>query len=201
LRNDFRGLRATRNFIPCPHSDKKISREEREGGEGNEEKKKLNQLQKNLNEEQIGKIILDSAFKVHSALGPGLLESVYEAALALELTKRGLTVERQKPIPVKYEGHVLDIAFRADLIVNGLVLVELKSVETVTPLFKKISTNYVRLASLKLGFLLNFNEVHLKNGITRLTNGLEGKDFFAAPDISNLDFRKPSLPSRPSRDP
>lgn len=161
--------------------------------------KKLNSLQKQLNEEEIGKIILDSAFKVHTSLGPGLLESVYEAALAIELTKRGLTVERQKPIPVKYEGQVLDVAFRADLIVNGLVLIELKSVETVTPLFKKISTNYVRLASLKLGFLLNFNEVHLKNGITRLTNGLEGKDFFTVPDVSNLDFGNPSLPSHPSR--
>ncbi|HEV2328252.1 MAG TPA: GxxExxY protein [Verrucomicrobiae bacterium] len=155
----------------------------------------MNPRQKKLNEEEIGKIFLDSAFKVHTALGPGLLESVYEAAIAFELINRGLIVERQKPIPVKYEGQVLDIAFRADLIVNGLVLVELKSVETITPLFKKISTNYVRLASLKLGFLLNFNEVHLKNGITRLTNGLEGKDFFAAQDVSNLDFRNPSLPS------
>lgn len=159
----------------------------------------MNLQQKTLNEKEIGKIILDSAFKVHNALGPGLLESVYEAALALELTKRGLTVERQKPIPVIYEGQVLEVAFRADLIVNRLVLVELKSVETITPLFKKISTNYVRMASLKLGFLLNFNEVHLKNGITRLTNGLEGKDFFTAPDVSNFDFKNPSFPSRPSR--
>jgi hypothetical protein len=71
----------------------------------------------------------------------------------------------------------------------------------ITPLFKKISTNYVRLAWLKLGFLLNFNEVHLKNGISRLTNGFEGKDFFTAPEVSNLDFKNPSLPSRSSREP
>jgi GxxExxY protein len=160
------------------------------------EEKTLNQAQKKLSEEQIGKIILDSALKVHTAVGPGLLESVYEAALPIEITNRGLTVERQKPIPVIYEGQVLEIAFRADLIVNGLVLVELKSVETVTLLFKKISTNYLRLASLKLGFLLNFNEVHLRNGITRLTNGLEGKNFFWGPDVLNPDFSNPSRPSR-----
>jgi GxxExxY protein len=156
----------------------------------------LNQLQKKLNEEEIGKIILDSAFKVHSVLGPGLLESVYEAALAIELSKRGLVVERQKPISIKYEDHILDVAFRADLIVNGLVLVELKSVETVTKLFKKISTNYVRLIPVRLGFLLNFNEAHLKDGITRITNGLEGKSVFGAPDMSQFDFRNPSRPSR-----
>ena len=132
----------------------------------------------NLNEEEIGKIILDSAFKVHSVLGPGLLESVYESALAVELKMRDLTVERQKPIPVKYDGQLLDVAFRADLMVNELVLVELKSVETITPLFKKTVTNYLKLIPLRLGFLINFNEMHLKNGIVRVTNGLEGKNVF-----------------------
>jgi GxxExxY protein len=154
-----------------------------------------------LNEEEIGKIILDSAFKVHSVLGPGLLESVYESALAVELTMRDLTVERQKPVPVKYDGQLLDVAFRADLMVNGLVLVELKSVETITPLFKKTVTNYLKLIPLRLGFLINFNEIHLKNGIVRVTNGLEGKIFFAhANKPLEVDFREPSLPSRPSRD-
>jgi GxxExxY protein len=163
-------------------------------------KEKLNQYPSNLNEEEIGKIILDSAFKVHTTLGPGLLESVYEAALTIELTKRDLNVERQKPIPVEYEGHLLDVAFRADLIVNNLVLVELKSVETITPLFKKTVTNYLKLIPLRLGFLINFNEAHLKHGITRITNGLEGKEFFGSQRISDIDLKNPSFPSRPSRD-
>jgi len=163
-------------------------------------KDKLNQNPSNLNEEEIGKIILDSAFKIHAALGSGLLESVYEAALAIELTKRGLNVERQKPIPAEYEGHLLDVAFRADLVVNNLVLVELKSVEAVTPLFKKTVTNYLKLIPLRLGFLINFNEAHLKHGITRITNGLEGKEFFGSQSISDIDLKNPSFPSRPSRD-
>jgi GxxExxY protein len=174
-----------------------MSREEREEGEG----KTLNQASTNLNEEQIGKIILDSAFKVHTVLGPGLLESVYEAALSIELAKCGLAVERQKPIPVKYDGHLLEVAFRADLVVNGLVLVELKSVEAVTPLFKKTVTNYLKLIPLRLGFLINFNETYLKNGITRVTNGLEGKPFFSSDNGPiDVDFKKPSQPSRSSRD-
>ncbi len=134
--------------------------------------------------------MLDAAFKVHTTLGPGLLESVYEAAMAVELRKQGLRVERQVPIPVIYEGERLEVGFRADLIVEGKVLVELKSVEAVTPLFQKITTNYLKLTALKLGFLINFNELHLKDGITRVVNRLEGKPFFAA-----------SPPSRPSRDP
>jgi GxxExxY protein len=154
----------------------------------------------NLNEETIGRMILDSAFKVHTTLGPGLLESVYEAALAIELSKLGLAVERQKPISVMYGDCPLDVAFRADLVVNNLVLVELKSVETITPLFKKTVTNYLKLIPLRLGFLINFNEAHLKNGIVRVTNGLEGKDFFNPPSVSEIDFSKPSLSSRPSRD-
>ena len=161
----------------------------------------MNQPPSNLNEEEIGRIILDSAFKVHNALGPGLLESVYESALAAELKKRALTVERQKPIPVEYAGQLLDVAFRADLIVNKLVLVELKSVETITPLFKKTVTNYLKLIPLRLGFLINFNETHLKNGIVRVTRDLEDKDFFAHADKPlEVDFRKPSLSSRSSRD-
>jgi len=133
-----------------------------------------------MKQEIVGKAVLDSAFKVHTKLGPGLLESVYEAALAKELRALGHAVERQKPIPVFYDGELLeDIGFRADLIVDSLVLVELKSVAQVTDLFKKITWNYLRLIPLQLGFLINFNESHLKNGITRVTNGAEGKPFFA----------------------
>jgi GxxExxY protein len=125
-----------------------------------------------MNLELIGKSALDAAFKVHTQLGPGLLEAVYEAALTRELVKRGHTVERQKPIPVYYDGELLDeVGFRADLIIDGQVLLELKSVSSITDLFKKITLNYLRLIPLPLGFLINFNETHLKNGITRITNG------------------------------
>ena len=155
-----------------------------------------------MNEEQIGKAILDTAFKVHTTLGPGLLESIYESALVIELKRCGLKVERQKPVTVYYEREILDAAFRIDLLVEGKILVELKSVEAVTPLFKKITTNYIRLLPVKLGFLIKFNEAHLRHGITRITNGLEGKSFFAEQDqTADIHFNKPSQPSRSSRDP
>jgi GxxExxY protein len=125
--------------------------------------------------EQIGKQVLDAAFHVHTVLGPGLLESVYEAAMTIELRKRNLRVEIQKAIPVFYEGRQLEVGFRADLIVENAVLVELKPVEAVTPLFKKITNNYLRLLPLQLGFLINFNVPLLKDGITRVVNGIEGK--------------------------
>lgn len=132
-----------------------------------------------MNTEQIGKAALDASFKVHTKLGPGLLESVYEAALAKELRKLGCTVERQKPIPVYYDGELLEeVGFRADLVIDGQVLIELKSVAQVTDLFRKTTYNYLRLSEITLGFLINFNEVHLKNGITRVTNGAEGKPHF-----------------------
>jgi len=132
-----------------------------------------------MNQEVIGKAVLDAAFRAHTKLGAGLFESVYEAALAKELRKLGHAVERQKPVPVIYDGELLDeVAFRADLIVENLVLIELKSVSEVSELFKKTTWNYLRLIPLQLGFLINFNETHLKNGITRITNGAEGKSFF-----------------------
>ena len=150
-----------------------------------------------MNEEVVGKAVLDSAFHVHTELGPGLLESVYEAAMSLDLQKRGFKVEQQKAIPVFFDGEKLDVGFRADLIINSAVLVELKSVEAVTPLFKKITLNYLRLIPLRLGFLINFNEEHLKNGLTRIVNGLDGKNTFQNP---RLPLPSPSQPSRPSRD-
>lgn len=140
--------------------------------------------------EQVGKQVLDAAFHVHSQLGPGLLESVYEAALTLELRKRGLRVEAQKAIPVFYDGQQLEVGFRADLIVEGLVLVELKSVEAVTPLFKKITNNYVRLIPLQLGFLINFNEAHLKDGITRVVNGIDGKPIWSRENVSHEETKE-----------
>lgn len=129
-----------------------------------------------MNQEIIGKAVLDSAFRVHTKLGPGLLESVYEAAMTRELRKLGHLVERQKPIPVFYDGELLEeVGFRADLIVDSLVLVELKSVIQVSDLFKKTVWNYLRLVPLQLGFLINFNESHLTDGITRIVNGTKTK--------------------------
>jgi GxxExxY protein len=125
-----------------------------------------------MSENEVAAGIVDAALKVHRILGPGLLESIYEAALALELQKRGSTVEVQKKIVVYYEGEELGCGFRADLIVNGLVLIELKSVEALTDVFKKQTLTYLRLTGLRLGLLMNFNEVLLKNGIKRIVNGL-----------------------------
>ena len=148
--------------------------------------------------EKVGRAILDSAFKVHTVLGPGLLESVYEASLAIELRRRGHEVERQRAIPVFYEGELLEVGFRADLIVDELVLVEVKSVQEVAELFKKVTFNYLKLIPLRLGFLINFNESHLRNGMTRIVNNLDGKDFFIREEPP--EYYSSSLPSPSSRD-
>jgi len=134
-----------------------------------------------VTENEIGTAIVDAAIKVHTVLGPGLLESVYEAALAYELTKRGLKVERQKDIRVPYEDVDLGVGFRADMLVERKVLVELKSVQTVTPEFRKITTNYLKLGGWKLAYLINFNVPLLKQGIERLVNGLEDARRFQSP--------------------
>ena len=102
--------------------------------------------------------IIDSSIKIHKVLGPGLLESVYEEVLHYELTKRGLLSQRQAPLPVIYDDLKMDIGFRIDLLVEETVIVELKSVETVTPFFKKKVINHLRLANLEVGLLINFNE-------------------------------------------
>ena len=125
-----------------------------------------------MHENDIAREIVDAAFKVHTTLGPGLLESVYEAVLAHELRKRSLKVERQAPIPVVYEEVRLEEGFRADLVVQDKVLVELKSVEKVAPVHKKQVLTYLRLANMKLGLLINFGEVLIRDGITRVVNGL-----------------------------
>ena len=126
-----------------------------------------------MTENEIGKIIVDAAVKVHQALGPGLLESVYEIVLAHKLTKSGLHVDRQVPIPIEFEGIRFDEGFRADLVVEKKVIVELKSVEKVTPAHKKQIQTYLRLTGCKLGYLLNFGEALMKYGITRAVNNLE----------------------------
>ena len=125
-----------------------------------------------MSENEIAKIVVDAAFKVHTSLGPGLLESVYEAVLTYELTKRGLSVARQVPLPVIYEGVRLVEGYRIDLLVEGLVVVEIKSIEVVAPVHKKQVLTYLRLSGRKLGLLINFGEAYIKDGITRLVNGL-----------------------------
>jgi GxxExxY protein len=125
-----------------------------------------------VTENEIVHQILDSAYRIHSKLGPGLFESVYEAALAYELAQRGLNVSRQFPIPVIYESIQVEAGFRADLLVEGEVIVELKSIEAIAPIHHKQLLTYLRLSNTRLGLLLNFNVPHLKEGITRLANHL-----------------------------
>jgi GxxExxY protein len=108
--------------------------------------------------------------KVHSALGPGLLESAYEMCLIRGLRKRGLRVESQVPIAVRYDGEILDVGYRADLLAEGVVLVELKSVEAVLPIHKAQLLSYLRLSGKEVGLLINFNVEHLRDGIKRVIN-------------------------------
>src|SRR5258706_8156038 len=125
-----------------------------------------------MHENEISGIIVNAAFKIHSTLGPGLLESVYETILAYELRQRGLEVIVQQAIPVIYEEVRLDLGFRADLIVGRKVIVEIKSVDAIAPVFPKQLRTYLRLMDLKLGLLINFNVNLIKDGITRVVNNL-----------------------------
>ena len=124
-----------------------------------------------MHENQIAKLVLDGAFVVHSKLGPGIFESVYEVTLAHELKKRNLAFERQKAMPIIYDGIKFEEAFRTDLIAGEKVIVELKSVQSLVWYWKKLLTQ-LRLSGLKLGLLINFGEAHLKNGIKRIVNGM-----------------------------
>ena len=126
-----------------------------------------------MRENDIGTKTIETSISVHRELGPGLLESVYEVVLARELINLGLKVERQVPVPIIYKGVTFNEGFRADLIVEQKVLVELKSVERTTPAHKKQVQTYLKLTGLKLGYLLNFGDDVLKSGITRCRNGLE----------------------------
>jgi len=124
-----------------------------------------------MTENEIAKKILDAAFVVHTKLGPGLLESVYEVVLAHELGKSGVLVERQKPMPITYDGILFEEGYRADLLVASKVIVELKSVTAFSAVHAKQVLTQLRLSGLKLGLLINFGEIHLKNGIKRIING------------------------------
>lgn len=125
-----------------------------------------------MTENEIAKIVVDAAFHVHTKLGPGLLESVYEIVLAAQLRKRGLRIERQVPVPIQFEELTFDEGFRADIIVEGKVILELKSVEQTAPVHRKQVLTYLRLADKRLGLLITFGAGLLKDGVTRLVNGL-----------------------------
>ncbi|MCW1925223.1 GxxExxY protein [Luteolibacter arcticus] len=118
--------------------------------------------------DQIAKDVVDAAFKIHTKLGPGLLESAYEACLAHELTKRGYQVERQKPQPVVYDGLEIEVGYRLDILVNGEVILELKAVEQVLPIHHAQLMTYLKLSGKTLGLLINFNVPIIKQGIKRM---------------------------------
>lgn len=126
-----------------------------------------------MTENAAAKEIVDVAYRMHTVLGPGLFESVYEVVLASELQKRGMHVARQQPIPVVYEDAHFEMGFRADLLVEDQVIVEIKSIAEVAPPHKKQLLTYLRPADKRLGLLINFNVALIKDGITRIVNGLE----------------------------
>ena len=125
-----------------------------------------------MEENEIAREVVDAAYKIHRALGPGLLESVYEVILAHELIKCGFEVEKQKPIPIKYDNVSFDEGFRADIVVENKLIVELKSIEKIQPVHKKQLLTYLKLTDLKLGLLINFGSNLIKDGIHRIVNGL-----------------------------
>ena len=125
-----------------------------------------------MTENEIGDAIIASAMKAHSILGPGLLESAYEACLAYELEKRHLSVRRQASIPIRYQDLTIDNGYRVDIIVADRVVVELKAIEAILPVHRAQLLSYLRLGGFKLGYLLNFHVAHLRDGIVRMVNGL-----------------------------
>ena len=133
-----------------------------------------------MEENDLARVTVDAAFRVHSATGPGLLESVYEVLLTHELRKHGLDVKRQVPIQIRYDGIVFNEGFRADIVLNDSLLIEVKSVQKLEPVHSKQVLTYLRLSDRRLGLLINFGEALIKNGIKRIVNGLPDE---AVPDI------------------
>jgi GxxExxY protein len=130
------------------------------------------QGRKDMNENEIGVLVVDTAVNLHKELGSGLLESVYEVVLSKLLTQKGLYVQRQVSIPIEYAGEYFDEGFRVDLFIDGKVIIELKSVEKITPAHQKQLLTYLKLTKTKLGFILNFGAAIMKDGINRIVNGL-----------------------------
>ena len=126
-----------------------------------------------MKEDEIARTLVQAALELHKELGPGLLESVYEVLLADAMLQAGFSIERQKPIPIEFRGKRFEAGFRADLIIEGAVLVELKSVEALARVHKKQVITYLKLSGLKLGMIINFGGELLKGNIERLVNGLE----------------------------
>ncbi|MGE4403626.1 MAG: GxxExxY protein [Desulfobulbus sp.] len=124
-----------------------------------------------MTENQIAAVVIDCSFRIHTKIGPGLLETVYETLLEHELIKLGLSVSRQQSVSFEYDGVRFDDGFRMDLLVGNKVVVELKSVEKIAPVHKKQVLTYLRLTGLKLGLLINFGSAYLKDGIARIING------------------------------
>lgn len=125
-----------------------------------------------MNENDIAKVVVDAAYRIHKQLGPGLFESVYLLVLYHDLLKRGLKVEKEVPVRISFDGLQFDEGFRADLIVESLLIIEVKSVSTIHPVHKKQLLTYLRLTSKRLGLLINFGESLIKDGIVRVVNGL-----------------------------
>ena len=126
-----------------------------------------------VSENEIAKIIVNSAFKIHTTLGPGLFESVYETVMEYELAyEYGLDVKRQVPIPVTWKNVKLELGFRSDLIIENKVIVELKAIDKLAPVHCRQMLTYLKLTNLKLGLIINFDEPYIKNGLKRLVNGL-----------------------------
>ena len=125
-----------------------------------------------MNENDLSAIIVDCCYRIHTKLGPGLFESVYEEVLCYELLEAGLSFTRQSGIPVYYNELILELGFRADIIVEEKVIIEIKSVESLAPVHKKQLLTYLKLTGLKLGLLVNFNEALIKNGLIRIVNKL-----------------------------
>lgn len=123
-------------------------------------------------ENEIGKTIVDAAIAVHKALGVGLLEKAYQECLYYELTKRELQVEKEKELPLIYKGVKMEVAYRADLVVANKVIIELKAVEAIHPIHEAQIINYLKLSGCKLGYLLNFHSLLMKDGLRRFVNGL-----------------------------
>jgi len=138
--------------------------------------------------EEIAREIVDSAIRIHTRLGPGMLEAAYEACLEYELTKRSLMVRKQVPMPLRYDDLTLDVGYRIDMVIEDAVLIELKTVQQLLPVHKAQLLTYLRSGDYRLGFLLNFNTVHMRDGIKRVVNQLPQRapSTLESPEISYL---------------
>jgi GxxExxY protein len=125
-----------------------------------------------MTEEDVGRVVLDCAMKVHRALGPGLLESAYESCLAYEVLEAGLRMERQLLLPLKYKGVTVDAGYRVDLLVANLVVVEVKAAEAISDVHRAQLLSYLKLGGWRLGYILNFNVAMMREGVRRMVNGL-----------------------------